>query len=306
MKFLLAVLLTVLLTMLLPIRSLFAADSPSFDYDKKAPLDPREQEVAVRNGVRVSMLTYANPAAGGRADAMLVAPVVLKGRTAAIIWIHSGGYYNQLSDAVLMADAGAVSLLVNAAAPAGEGAEAYRDSMIATVINLRRAVDLLSARPGIDPQRIAFVGHSFGAMMGTVAGAVDKRFKAGVFEVGLLGMSIHLRTSPHPWAAGVRKGLGDKLENFLRVIEPVDAVHYVGKLAPTVLLFQSARIDPGVPDKDAQDFFDAASEPKELKWYDTGHEVLDIRAISDRARFLAKQLGLPPVEPILKAKIGVK
>ena len=304
MKFLLAASLTVLLMVLLPICGLFAGDSPSFDYDKKLPLDPREHEVTVRNGVRVSMLTYANPA-GGRADAMLVTPVVLKGRTAAIVWMHSGGYYNQLSDAVLMADAGAVSVLVNAVA-AGEGAEAYRDSMIATVIGIRRAVDLLSARPAIDPKRIAFVGHSFGAMMGTVAGAVDKRFTAAVFEVGLLGMSIHIRTSPHPWAAGVRKGLGDGLENFLRVIEPIDAGHYVGKLSPTVLLFQSARIDPGVPDKDAQDFFDAASEPKELKWYDTGHEVLDIQAISDRARFLAKQLSLPPVEPILKAKIGVK
>jgi len=143
-------------------------------------------------------------------------------------------------------------------------------------------------------------------MMGTVATAVDRRFKATVFEVGLLGMSIHIRTSPHPWAQGVRGEKGDKLEEFLQGIEPLDAGHYVGRLAPTVLLFQSARMDPGVPDKDAQGFFDAASEPKQLKWYDTGHEVLDIAAISDRARFLSAQLHLPPIEPILKEKIGVK
>jgi len=283
----------------------FAADPPSFEYDKKSPLDSQEHEVSVRNGVRVAMLEYANSAAG-RVDAMLVTPVDLKGRTPAIIWMHSGGYYNQLSDAVLMAHDGAVSLLVNAAGPTGEGAEAFRDSMIATIVAIRRGVDLISARRDIDPKRIAFVGHSFGAMIGAVAGAVDKRFKAAVFEVGLLGMSIHIRTSPHPWAAGIRKDLGDGLEGFLRVIEPVDAGHYVGQLAPTVLLFQSARIDPGVPDKDAQDFFNAASEPKELRWYDTGHDVLDIQAISDRARFLARELGLPTIEPILKAKIGVK
>ena len=93
---------------------------------------------------------------------------------------------------------------------------------------------------------------------------------------------------------------GDKLEGFLRAIEPLDASHYVSRLAPTVLLFQSAHMDPGVPDKDAQDFFDAASEPKQLKWYDTGHEVLDIAAISDRSRFLSSQLHLAPIEPILK------
>jgi hypothetical protein len=40
------------------------------------------------------------------------------------------------------------------------------------------------------------------------------------------------------------------------------------------------------------------------KWYDAAHEVLDISAISDRARFLASQLKLRPIDPILKAKIA--
>ena len=74
-------------------------------------------------------------------------------------------------------------------------------------------------------------------------------------------MSIHIRTSPHPWAAGVREELGNNLEEFLEVIEPLDASHYVAKLSPTALLFQSARLDIGVPEKDATDFFRAASEP---------------------------------------------
>jgi cephalosporin-C deacetylase-like acetyl esterase len=282
----------------------FAADTPSLDYDKNAPLDLEEHEVAVRDGVTVSLFSYASPK-GGRADGMLVRPVKVNQKTGAIIWAHSSGYVNQLSDAVLMAHDGAVSLLID---PTGgmQSAEAARDAMVQTIVDIRRGVDILAAWPVVDPHRIAFVGHSYGAMMGAVAAAVDKRFKAAVFEVGLLGMSVHIRTSPHPWAAGIRKELGDKLEGFLRVIEPLDAAHYVGHLAPTALLFQSAHIDPGVPDPDAQDFFDAASEPKQLKWYDTGHEVLDIAAIGDRARFLSRQLNLPSIEPILKAKIGVK
>lgn len=276
-----------------------------FDYDKRLPLDVQEHEVAVRDGTRVSLLSYASPK-GGRTDAMLVVPSGLKGKTAAIVWIHSQGYFNQLSDAMLMARAGAVSLLLTPSAADSLDAAQWGDRMIATVVNIRRAVDLLAARPDVDPRRIALVGHSYGAMMGCDAAAVDKRFKAAVFEVGLLGMSVHIGTSPHPWAAGIRKALGAKLAGFLAAIEPFDATHYVGQLAPTALLFQSARLDPGVPDKDAQDFFNAASEPKELKWYDTGHEVLDIAAISDRARFLAHQLGLAPIAPILKAKIGLK
>ncbi|HXI42885.1 MAG TPA: prolyl oligopeptidase family serine peptidase [Bryobacteraceae bacterium] len=281
-----------------------AADPPSLDYDKSRPLAIEEREVAIRDGVRISLFSYASPK-GGRADGMLVRPVKVEGKTGAIIWTHSSGYFNQLSDAVLMAHDGAVSLLVD---PTGgtQSAEAARDAEVQTIVDIRRAVDILAARPDVDPHRIAFVGHSYGAMMGAVTAAVDKRFKAAVFEVGLLGMSIHIRTSPHPWAAGVRKELGDKLEDFLRVIEPLDATHFVGHLAPTTLLFQSAHLDPGVPDADAQNFFDAASEPKQLKWYDTGHEVLDIQAISDRARFLSTQLNLPSIEPILKAKIGAK
>ncbi len=63
---------------------------------------------------------------------------------------------------------------------------------------------------------------------------------------------------------------------------------------------------PGISDEQVRQLFDAASGPKELKWYDTSHDVLDIAAISDRARFLAAELNLRPIEPILKRKIGLK
>src|SRR5438309_10365930 len=105
----------------------FAADTPSLDYDKNAPLDLEEHEVAVRDGVTVSLSSYASPK-GGRADGMLVRPVKVNQKTGAIIWAHSSGYVNQLSDAVLMAHDGAVSLLID---PTGgmQSAEAARDAM---------------------------------------------------------------------------------------------------------------------------------------------------------------------------------
>jgi hypothetical protein len=49
-----------------------------------------------------------------------------------------------------------------------------------------------------------------------------------VFEVGLLGMSIHIGTSPHPWAEGIRKALGKDLPRFLEVTSVVDDKHYIG------------------------------------------------------------------------------
>lgn len=283
---------------------LFAADRAAFEYDKSEPFDAHEHEVAVRNHIRVAVLNFA-VSATARADGFLVTPPRTKAKTAAIVWIHSSGAYEQLPDAMLMAQAGAVSLLINPIGPNWGGPpNTWPDSMAQAVISIRRGVDLLLQRDDVDPQRLAFAGHSYGAMIGVDAVASDKRFRAAVFEVGLPGMSVHIRTAQIPFATDLRKLLGPQLDAALSQIEPLDAIHYVGALAPTALLFQSAHLDPGVPDSQAQTFFDAASEPKALKWYDTAHDVLDIAAISDRARFLTSRLRLKPIDPILKSKIG--
>ncbi len=286
--------------------NLFGADLSSFAYDKNLPLDPHEHEIAIRNGTRVALVNFAVTATV-RADGILVTPPPGKTKAGAIVWVHSSGVFQQLPDAMLLAQAGAVSLLINAIAPNWDApAETWRGPMIDAVVSIRRGVDLLAQRSDVDPQRLGFAGHSYGAMIGVDAVAADRRFKAAVFEVGLPGMSVHLRTAPIPFAADIRKRLGAQLDSALSPIEPLDAIHYVGSLAPAALLFQSAHLDPGVTDEQAQAFFDAASEPKALKWYDTAHDVLDIAAISDRARLLASHLGLKAIEPILKAKIGVR
>jgi hypothetical protein len=285
---------------------LFAADFTPFDYDRSLPLDPHEREISVLNGTRVALLNFAvTPSV--KADGLLVTPASGKAKAGAIVWVHSSGVYQQLPDAMLLAQTGAVSLLINPIGPNwDQPAETWRGPMIDAVVSIRRAVDLLLQRSDVDPQRLGFAGHSYGAMMGIDAVASDRRFKAAVFEVGLPGMSVHLRTAPIPFAADIRKRLGPQLDSALSLIEPLDAIHYVGSLASIALLFQSAHLDPGVADAQAQTLFDAASEPKTLKWYDTAHDVVDIAAISDRARFLTTHLGLKRIDPILKAKIGVR
>lgn len=271
-----------------------------FEYDAAAPLAAEETPVEARDGWRMRAVKFAGPR-GGQATGLLVIPDG-KGPFAGIIWTHSQGPSNFLPDALLLARAGALSLLLDLPA----SSEQMSPEMEKAVVNIRRAADLLAARGDVDPKRLAYAGHSYGAMMGAVVAGVDKRFKCFVFEVGLLGMSIHLSTSPHPWAKGVRESMTkEKFEALMERIRPYDAGPYIAHAAPAALLFQSARFDEGVPEKDAQDFFDRASQPKEMKWYDTGHEANDISVVVDRARFLGKTLALLSLETVIRKKLGL-
>ena len=65
-----------------------------------------------------------------------------------------------------------------------------------------------------------------------------------------------------------------------------------GHEAPTTLLFQSARWDEAIAQSDAKAFFDAAGEPKQLRWYDTGHKMDVPAATKDRTDFLKKELEM--------------
>jgi|SRR5579862_6212779 len=98
--------------------------------------------------------------------------------------------------------------------------------------------------------------------------------------------------------------MGAGLPHFLEVISVADDKHYIGHAPAIPKLFQSAWYDPGVPHKDAEDFFQAATEPKQLKWYDTGHDIDAIGAMADRARFLGETLRLEKIDRVLRAEIG--
>jgi hypothetical protein len=102
----------------------------------------------------------------------------------------------------------------------------------------------------------------------------------------------------------VRQEAGDSLSRFLQVISAVDATHYIGHAPAIPKLFQAAYFDAGVPHEASEAFFQAASDPKELNWYDTGHDVDSIAAVSDRVRFLGNALGLKDVKRVLRRNIG--
>jgi dienelactone hydrolase len=280
-----------------------------FEYDSSASLDTKETSVRNFGGVLVHDITYASPK-GGRVPAYLVVPPD-RGPFAGIIFHHWGlGDRSEfLPEAVMLARAGAVSILIDAPfirpAPwtrSGDftHAEAERDASIQDVIDLRRAIDLLLARSDVDPKRIGYVGHSVGACLGGVLAGVEKRVKAYVLMAGNASSSRNVFTSPNPQVAeAVASTPKQVLDRWMRIQAPLDAEHYVRQAAPAALLFQIARFDLYVTEEEGLDYYRKASQPKTALWYSTGHELNDLGALRDRDEWLAEQLGLAPVGPLL-------
>ncbi len=138
---------------------------------------------------------------------------------------------------------------------------------------------------------------------------VDHRFKCFVLEGGNLGMTYHLRFTTHPALFAQLKSVPPKaLRALLAQVAPFDNRHYIGHAAPAALLFQSATFDHGVSRQELLDSFNAAGKPKEIRWYESGHEMSsDPAAVKDRVEFLARQLGVPsPVPLVLKDMLIAK
>lgn len=119
-------------------------------------------------------------------NSVLIAPATPR-NAPAVLWVHWLGeaattnHTEFMSDAQELAKHGVVSLLVDM--PWSQPGwftgirtpESDYAGTIAQVLALRRALDCLTAVPGVDRARIAYVGHDFGAMDGALLLAVDDR-----------------------------------------------------------------------------------------------------------------------------------
>jgi dienelactone hydrolase len=276
-----------------------------FAYDQKAPLDLQETSVVDRSGVEIHDINFVSPK-GGRVTAYLVTPST-KGPHAGIIYGHwgNGNRTEFLPEAIVLARAGTVSVLIDypwertgpwwQEKPGLNEPEKRTAQYVQTVIDLRRAIDLLLARPDVDAKRIAYVGHSYGAQWGAILVAIDKRMKAAVLMAGVpTAASIWIESTEDAGIVAFRKSLPKgQLEKFVEVYSPLDAVRYVPHAAPVSLLFQFAHQERFMTADHMRQYAEAASQPKQVKWYDAGHELQDIQAMTDRDNWLRKELGLP-------------
>lgn len=271
----------------------YEAALPRFAYDPTAPLNTTLQPMTSPAGVRLDDLGYDSPK-GGRVPGYLVRPLA-EGTYPGLILMHgSGGDRNDfLAEGEAYARHGVIVVLISApAARTGQPwitlTPADADAQIQLLVDLRRAVDVL-VDVGADPERIGYLGYSYGAAMGAGLAGVEPRISAYVLDVGDGGLVSHFTGADD--VNGELAGLTpDERQAWLAAMEPIEPIYLVRHAQASALLFQSGRFDELVPPADAERLHAAASEPKEVIWYETGHE-LSAQAWCDGADWLRGHLG---------------
>ena len=278
----------------------------TFAYDRAAPLALRDSVERAGDSVTVRRVSFASPK-GGRATGFLVVPITTpRGATrlAGIVLLHGapGSAAQMLGLAAPIARHGAVVLALDAPFARRDPNDPLtftpRDSadQVQLVVDLQRAVDVLVARPDVDPARLGFVGGSYGGAIGALLAGVERRVRAYSLELADGGLAAHFTAAdgrrlappgPIPVAQWCR---------WLDALEPIAPLRFVGRAAPAALLFPWGRQDPLVPAHLADALWAAAPEPKERRWYDAGHG-LPREAWADRMAWLAAHLGLTPLAP---------
>lgn len=260
-----------------------------FDYDRAAPLDLVLGKTTISASVARQKLTF-NGAGSDRLGADFLHPVS-RGPWPLVIWSpgFGGGRGQDLPQAQALARAGVASLLVDP--PPGTydtrgSCTAARDlpRYVSYVISRRRAIDVAEKLPSVNTKRLAAVGFSYGAeITGTLAGLEHGRIAAFAFKSGRghnTGFSQYFCPSLRDQAT---------FTAYLAKMGVVDPVRWLPSAARTPVLVQNGTKDELTPRADVLALYAAAKGPKELRWYDAGHN-LNAGAAAYRQQWLLRQL----------------
>ncbi len=264
--------------------------------DPGTPLEVQALSTSDRSGASVVELTYAGASGTAPVRATLVRPPSQAAHGPGVLWVHwlgepaTSNRTEFLDEAVELSRIGVVSLLVDALwSQRGwyeqRSMDADPAALTAQVVSLRRGLDLLAQEPGVDPGKLAVVGHDFGAMTGMLAAAADGRPRCQV----LLALTPRFEHWMF-YDSKKRPTDGEDYRRRLAAIDPIDALPAL----EGPLLIQLAEEDFYVPEEQIQAWRKAVAGQGELRTYATSHAMEAPQVRTDRQEWLRRALGVAP------------
>ena len=244
-------------------------------------------------GATIHDLTYES--VGGRVvSAFLVVPDAA-GPFPAVLFLHwyatnepDGNRTEFLDEAIDLAADGVVSLLPQQVFPwttPPSGASEDRQAVIDQVVDLRVGLDILLARPEVDAERLAVVGHDFGGLYAALVASLDDRIDGAAILAGVPRWADWFLRYWHPVPAAEEPAY----EATMAEVDPVTFLP--GTEIP--LLLQFSKTDQFV-NKPAIDAWLAAApdESTTVETYAWNHSLHTQAADADRRAFLVEVLQL--------------
>jgi predicted esterase len=274
--------------------TLAQAPARLFDYDASLPLGVKETSRRQQPGALLRDITYDTLSKGTNAATLITPATPAANPAPAILFVHWYGPPAPTSnrtqfvpDGIALAQRGVTSLLIDTpwSVPtyfrtrtrAGDYSRSVQQ-----VKDLRRAIDVLAAQPGIDRTRLAYVGHDFGAMYGSITAAVDPRVTHFVFMAGTASFSDWFLYGP--------KLEGEARETFVAELAPLDPVKWLSRVRGPVLM-QFADNDEHVSTARREQLAAAAPKGADIRVYKAGHELSE-ESTRERREWLQQKLAL--------------
>ncbi|MCS7208669.1 MAG: alpha/beta hydrolase family protein [Fimbriimonadales bacterium] len=146
-----------------------------------------------------------------------------------------------------------------------------REATVQATWDVRRAFDWLQRQPEIDPERIALVGVSLGAILGSTVLAVEPRVHTAVLILGGADLAHVLWESVLAIRARARlRRDGYTLERLRAELAPVEPLNLLTPEHGAKTFVIGARFDIVVPTEDTEKLIRALGNPK-VFWLNTGH-----------------------------------
>ena len=199
--------------------------------------------------------------------AWFVPPTTADGATMVLVPGWTGNRSTVLAEAAVLHEAGYGALLLNVRNH-GTSDGRYTTWGLHEADDVVAAVDYLQTREDVDPVRIGALGKSMGGAAVLGAAAADPDIQAVVsmstyssLEGNLPSIVQNIGGLPETFTGLVLRFMERETGHFLTEVNGVDDV---AAIAPRPILFMHGANDQLVDPAQAEELFEAASEPKEL------------------------------------------